>query len=139
MRRSTILAAVLALTCLGSTALAGDASEKRAESAGRADCCAKAPCCPDNYCKKPLPCIPCPKWCGTPDSYCKKPLPCVPCRGWCGCPDNYCKKPLPDLCLTRLWEFYRCPPRECDRSGDAKPPAVASPAASPPTPRREAE
>jgi hypothetical protein len=127
MHRSTNLAAVLALTCLGAHVLAEDAFEKRGEGARHADCCATAPCCPDNYCKKPLPCIPCPNWCGTADNYCKKPLPCVPCPDRCGCPDNYCKKPLPNLCLTRLWQFYRCPPCECERPADAKPPVVSKP------------
>ena len=134
MPRTIILAAVFALTCLGARAFAEDSSDKPAESARHADCCPTAPCCPDNYCKKPMPCIPCPNWCGTPDNYCKKPMPCVPCPNWCGCPDNYCKKPCPNFCLTRIWQFYRCPPCDGELAANPKPPAASKPAPSPPKP-----
>jgi hypothetical protein len=134
MSRTTILATVFTLTCLGAKALAGDSSDKPGASARHADFFPTAPCCPDNYCKKPMPRVPCPNWCGTPDNYCEKPMPCVPCPNWCGCPGNYCKKPCPSICLTRLWQFYRCPPCECELTVNAKPPAASKPAPSPPKP-----
>lgn len=131
MCRSTALTAFFVVACLGARLLMGEAAETRGESARHANCCAPMPCCPDNYCKKPMPCIPCPKWCGSPDDYCKKPMPCIPCPNWCGCPDNYCKKPMPNLCLPRNWQFYRCPPCESPYYAQQKPPAEAKPAPKP--------
>ena len=63
-------------------------------------------CCPDDYCRKPFPCVTCPSgWC--PDDYCRKSFPCL-CRpvGWC--PDDYCGKPMPSLCWPPLPATYRC-------------------------------
>lgn len=34
-------------------------------------------CCPDDYCRKPMPCVPCPSPCCSCDDYCRKPMPCV--------------------------------------------------------------
>jgi len=130
MRRSTLLAAAIALTCLGTHLFEGTAAERRGESARHANCCATSCCCPDNYCKKPMPCIACPNWCGCPDDYCKKPMPCIACPSSCGCPDDYCKKPFPNLCLTRDWQFFRCPPCEGQYAAGAK----ASPQAAQPKP-----
>jgi hypothetical protein len=55
-------------------------------------------CCPDDYCPKPLPCVPCLSCCRTCDDYCRKPMPCVPCLPCCRTCDDYCRKPLPCLC-----------------------------------------
>jgi hypothetical protein len=60
------------------------------------------PTCLDDYCAKPLPCVPA-KVCGGADDYCPKPLPTVRpvcCKG----PDDYCAKPCPKV--ERCW----CPP-----------------------------
>ena len=55
-------------------------------------------CCPGAYCRKPMPCLPCPEVSCCPDNYCRKPLPCPPCPEVSYCPDNYCRKPMPRLC-----------------------------------------
>jgi hypothetical protein len=63
-------------------------------------------CCPDNYCRKPCPCVAHPQgWC--PDDYRCKPLPC-PCHpiGWY--PDDYCRKPMPSLCWPPLRANVSC-------------------------------
>jgi hypothetical protein len=62
--------------------------------------------CPDDYCKKPLPCVSC-DWRGTCDDYCKKPLPCVSCD-WCGTCDDYCRKPAPIRIPTCLPPWFQC-------------------------------
>lgn len=133
MRCSVTLAAILISVCHFSWAGAGDASAQRGEAARHANCCATSPCCPDDYCKKPMPCITRPTWCGT-DDYCKKPMPCIASPQSCGCVDDYCKKSFPNLCLPRNWQFYRC--LSSDRPGpvEAKPPADPKPAPSRPKP-----
>ena len=40
--------------------------------------------CPDDYCRKPFPCIPCLRPCCECDDYCRKPMPCVRCLPRCG-------------------------------------------------------
>ena len=71
-------------------------------------CEARSCCvCPDDYCPKPLPCVPCaPR--GKCDNYCRKPLPCAPCvGGYCG-PDDYCPKPC-NFYLPPCWPaWYTC-------------------------------
>lgn len=56
---------------------------------GEAKCC-----CVDDYCPKPMPCVPCLPRCGSCNDYCPKPMPCVP-RARMGCCDDYCPKPMP--------------------------------------------
>jgi hypothetical protein len=59
------------------------------------DCLGSGACCcwcPNDYLRKPLPCIPGPA-CGGPNDYCRKPLPYVP-PPVCGGPNDYCRKPL---------------------------------------------
>jgi hypothetical protein len=74
--------------------------------------------CPDDYCKKPVPCIPCLPRCGGPDDYCKKPWPFVPCLPRCGGPDDYCKKPLPYLLCPGWSPFLNCGiPEPCGGNG----------------------
>jgi hypothetical protein len=64
--------------------------------------------CPDDYCAKPLPCVP-PNAKGCVDDYCRKPLPCVPPNAK-GCVDDYCPRTCP-LFLGRLCEpWYTCGP-----------------------------
>ena len=70
----------------------------------------RACCCPDDYCRKPLPCVP-PNAKGCVDDYCGKPLPCVPPNRQ-GCVDDYCRKSCP-IFLGRLCEpWYHCGPRK---------------------------
>lgn len=57
-------------------------------------CCA----CPDDYCRKPMPCLPGFCHCGSCDNYCRKPMPCLPCFQECWTCDDYCRKPMPSLC-----------------------------------------
>src|SRR5688572_2174095 len=63
-------------------------------------------CCPDNYCKKPLPCVYC-DWCGRCDDYCKKPLPCTHCD-WRGTCDDYCPKPGAIQMKVCLPPWFKC-------------------------------
>jgi hypothetical protein len=65
-------------------------------------------CCPDDYCRKPMPCVPCPcnTWC--PDDYCRKPMPCVPCLNTTWCADDYCRKPMPCVCYPASPVKYSC-------------------------------
>ena len=52
--------------------------------------------CPDDYCRKPAPCI-CEQNCYTCDDYCPKGAPC-PCPVRTFCCDDYCRKGAPDPC-----------------------------------------
>jgi hypothetical protein len=118
MTRSTLLLATTALFWLGGDLSAGGlcaGGHRREASVGaqlRCTRCAVLPCCcPDDYCRKPLPCIPCLRLCCVPDDYCPKPLPCVPCLSLGCCPDDYCPKPLPSVCWPVVnRQLYRCPP-----------------------------
>ena len=90
-------------------ALAYFANSARAADLGPAPrCCDARRCCtcPDDYCPKPLPCVPCaPRGCC--DDYCAKPLPCVPCA-LRGCCDDYCPKPC-CIYLPPCWPaWYSC-------------------------------
>ena len=113
LRRASILATLLALL-LGGTAFAEGLLSKPLVGGHCAKCCCDTPpfCCPNDYCRKPLPCPPCPAQLGCCDTYCRKPLPCPPCPVQLGCCDTYCPKPYPDLCRPRDWQYYRCPPAE---------------------------
>ena len=73
---------------------------KHSKPCGREQCCCPPPigCCPDDYCRKPWPCIPCLSGCFECDNYCRKPFPCIPCLSGCFECDNYCRKPYPDFC-----------------------------------------
>jgi hypothetical protein len=60
------------------------------------DCLRSPACCswcPNDYQRKPLPCIPLPPCLGCANDYLRKPLPCVP-PPVCGGPNDYCRKPL---------------------------------------------
>ncbi|MFN4258685.1 MAG: hypothetical protein ACK4RK_05270 [Gemmataceae bacterium] len=64
--------------------------------------------CPDDYCRKPLPGVPCnPQGCV--DDYCRKPLPGVPCNPQ-GCVDDYCRKRCPIRWPKTCEPWYRCGP-----------------------------
>jgi hypothetical protein len=65
-------------------------------------------CCPDDYCRKPMPCVPCPPCGSCCNDYCRKPMPCVPCPQGCWCPDDYCRKPMPCLCWPPSPVKYTC-------------------------------
>jgi hypothetical protein len=62
--------------------------------------------CPDDYCRKPYPCVWQMHWCG-PDDYCRKPFPCIWQMHWCG-PDDYCRKPCPPACRPLDTSYYTC-------------------------------
>ena len=85
-----------------------------AEIGPSAPCCEARCCCtcPDDYCPKPLPCVPC-VLLGKCDCYCRKPMPCPPCPlGYCG-PNDYCPKPY-SICLplcSPAW--YTCGAVQC--------------------------
>ena len=111
MNRFTWFLGMTTLLCLAQSL---DAAEVCTHSLGRelrCTRCASIPCCCcDDYCRKPLPCVPCLTFAPSCNAYCRKPEPCLPCYcpGWC--PDTYCPKPLPKFCWPVLNEFYRCPP-----------------------------
>ncbi len=66
-------------------------------------------CCPDDYIRKPAPCVS-PVSCCCPDTYCPKPCLVLPCPAKCCCPDDYCPKPLPSLCRPMTNPWYKCVP-----------------------------
>ncbi len=76
-------------------------------------------CCPDDYCPKPLPCVPWARCC-CPDDYCCKPYPYLfsPALSCCG--DDYCCKPFPHLCWPRLPVHYSCGPPARDECAAPK-------------------
>lgn len=100
---SMALAAVLVLALHGSL-LAGEPCSVmgRALHFNKGPCCCwPRPClCPDDYCRKPLPCLRLPCIARTCDDYHCKPLPSEPCVPCLQC-DTYCRKPFP------------CPPATC--------------------------
>jgi hypothetical protein len=63
--------------------------------------------CPDDYCRKPMPCIPCFIKSCMPDDYCPKPIPCVPCMPK-GCVDDYCPKPFSFCLPPSIRPWYSC-------------------------------
>ena len=76
--------------------------------------------CPNDYCRKPAPCVPCPVQtkCAC---YCRKPAPCPPCCCPLCCCDCYCRKPLPQCCWPVCCQYYKCPPRCADCCRGAMP------------------
>jgi hypothetical protein len=98
MTRSISFLAVMSLVWLSGSVLAAEPCDKPLGSQLRCASCAVNPCwCPDDYCRKPLPRIPCLPLRYAADDYCRKPLPRIPCPALGGCADDYCRKPLPDL------------------------------------------
>ena len=109
MTRSTLFFAALSVLCLGQTAARG--MDIFSGPAGKQAVTTSGPCCcPNDYCRKPLPCVPCGPLEWLRDDYCRKPMPCVPCPCIGGCPDDYCRKPCPDLCRPLDRQNYRCGP-----------------------------
>jgi hypothetical protein len=103
----------LALLAIFGTAHDGAAVEV---DAAATNCTARRCCtCPNDYCPKPLPCVPCAPL-GKCDCYCPKPLPCPPCPlRYCG-PNDYCPKPC-CLYLPPCWPaWYSCGSLECERT-----------------------
>src|SRR5271168_897950 len=76
-------------------------------------------CCPDDYCRKPVPCVPCPLF-GCCPNYCRKPIPCVPCPRLGGC-SAYCRKPIPCLCWPPLPAIYSCGECKCKQHCEESP------------------
>jgi hypothetical protein len=91
-------------------------------SADESSCVVKAPssealcgigrcplCCPNDYIRKPAPCVsPVSSCC--PDTYCPKPCLVLPCPAKSCCRDDYCPKPLPSLCRPFTNAWYKCVP-----------------------------
>lgn len=110
--RRTILILMAGLLWVGGAAARGEepcsrplACEMQCARAMAVPCC-----CPDDYCRKPLPCVPCECRPGCCDDYCRKPLPCVPRECYRNCCDDYCPKPWPKLCWPVDRSLYRCGP-----------------------------
>ena len=66
-------------------------------------------CCPDDYVRKPAPCV-CGVACCCEDTYCPKPCLVLPSPAKCCCPDDYCPKPHPALCRPMSHAWYKCVP-----------------------------
>jgi len=99
MKYDLLLSAIVGLSCLGGSVIAGEHAGRSIDRQLQCTLCATIPCCcPDSYCLKPIPCLPCLKLSVAADCYGRKPLPCIPCVTAKRCPDDYCRKPLPDLC-----------------------------------------
>ena len=114
MTRSTCFFTAALVLWIGGQVVAQGPSASVPQNGPRPTGCAAAPCCcPDDYCRKPLPCVPCGPLRWLCDDYCRKSLPCVPCQCLGVCPDDYCRKPCPDLCRPLDRQFYRCPPPDC--------------------------
>ena len=106
MNRSTWCLAVLSVLTLADYAGAGDSWFRCLQRERQCTGCAATPCCcPDDYCRKPLPCLPCVPLQGCCNDYCPKPPPCVGglCLPCCG--DDYCRKPLPQFCCPDVGYF----------------------------------
>jgi hypothetical protein len=100
----------LLLLCLGQS-YAGDVCPGSLGRTLKCTRCAAIPCCcPNDYCRKPFPCVPCPDLSKTADGYCRKPMPCIPCFCMSCCPDDYCPKPFPQFCWPVNHQYYRCGP-----------------------------
>ena len=63
--------------------------------------------CPDDYCRKPQPCIRPMCGCFLGDDYCRKPVPCAACPVK-GCGDDYCSKPFPRCLPPSLSPWNSC-------------------------------
>jgi hypothetical protein len=98
--------AIIMTTVLAQTAIAG--CDGQGHKCTRPCNSALMLCCPNDYCRKPMPCVPCPQPGRCPDDYCRKPMPCVPCPQASRCPDDYCRKPMPCLCWPPLPVKYSC-------------------------------
>jgi hypothetical protein len=101
------LAALIAIVA-GQTVFAGDTCQNR-KCVSPCSRSGLMLCCPDDYCRKPMPCVPCPRGC-CPDTYCPKPIPSVPCPNACWYPDDYCRKPIPCLSWPPSPIRYSCGP-----------------------------
>jgi hypothetical protein len=102
----TRTSAILLLLALAGGVFASDMTSDCTRCDARR-CCT----CPDDYCPKPLPCVPCaPRGCS--NDYCPKPLPCVPCAPR-GCCNDYCPKPC-CIYLPPCWPaWYSCGAPAC--------------------------
>src|SRR5947208_1020910 len=69
------------------------------------------PCCPNNFDRKPMPCVANP-YCTSRDDYCRKPLPCVA-NPYCVSRDDYCRKSLPCVMCSPLSALFSCGPPPC--------------------------
>jgi len=133
--RPFALGFVIACIACSAMCLGGEsaAKSKHSQSCGRGPCCCPPPiaCCPDDYCRKPWPCIPCLSECWECDNYCRKPFPCIPCLSGCFTCDDYCRKPFPDFCwpqspnLKCVSSCERCDDCQSHTSGHKSAPYVS--------------
>ncbi len=93
---------VLSLLCLAECSAAAELCSGSLGRDLRCTRCATIPCCcPDDYCRKPFPCVPCPPQLTSANDYCRKPLPCLPCLRMSWCADDYCRKAISAVLLAR--------------------------------------
>jgi hypothetical protein len=112
MKRFIVLVGLVTVCCWWSVAFVQAVPPQLAaplhHAPGDGDCSAGLRVCPDDFCRKPHPCIRhLAPWCGV-DDYCRKPFPCIWCLApWCGL-DDYCRKPCPNLCRPLCTDYYTC-------------------------------
>ena len=75
------------------------------------DGCQQISCESNDYCSKPIPCLPGPPITSCPDDYCARPTPCVTVPARSSCADDYCPKPVPELCPVPPPEIQQSPKR----------------------------
>lgn len=105
--QSITLALLLTLGCGAASCPGVELCRQRSWWTATFECCCPplSHWCADDYCRKPLPCIPCLPRNGTCDDYCRPPLPCLPCLPRCGTCDDYCRKTLPCSCPAPRGDF----------------------------------
>ena len=111
MRRTQMLVLAAAVSIVSHTAMAVDGV--CAPPSGSAYGSALMLCCPDDFCRKPVPCVPCALMTDCCDDYRCKPLPCLIKLPPCCCAEDYCRKPLPSLCWPRLSGPLSCGAHNC--------------------------
>ena len=105
------IAALVSLSAFSPIAMSGEGIGKGGTQLSPADCnpACRIAGCPDDYCRKPSPCM-CAPNCFLPDAYCRKPCLVLPCPEMSCCPDNYCPKPPPSPCRPMTNAWYKCVP-----------------------------
>ena len=112
MTRTLILALGL-LVVEGSSSFAahGTASTQCAPSENTSTTkCSCNRCCPDDYFRKPLPCIESFRRYESCDDYCRKTAPVIQRFPYCGTADDYCRKPFTLPCRLPRFDLLKCVP-----------------------------
>jgi len=82
-------------------------------------CCANHPAknytharfgCPNDYCRKPVPCVAFQCHSASCDNYCRKPVPCTQSPRFCVTNNDYCRKPFTQPCKPSRFDFLKCIP-----------------------------